>query len=251
MTKHILCILYIMCSLVGYAQTRNLELPAKLKGVPERIINHEGYTLSFNKDTKCPNWVAWELTAEETQGTVARSQEFFADPDIPPYLRIEPTEYRGSGYDRGHMCPAADMKWSVKAMRECFYMTNMCPQNHNLNGGAWEKLESACRRWAQQEGRIYIVCGPIYHKDRKKVTIGKEQQIRVPDAFFKVVLSVKPGQEKAIGFIYRNDESRQPMGEVCCSVDDVEELTGYDFFVNLDKDTEKRVEASYKLSTWK
>ncbi len=133
---------------------------------------------------------AWELTAEETQGTEPRSNDFLVDPKIPRNNQVTTYDYRGSGYDRGHMCPAGDMKWSREAMTQCFYMSNMCPQNKTLNGGPWEKLESSCRRWAKQEGKIYIVCGPIFTKGKNTMTIGNEHRICIPDAYFKVVLSV-------------------------------------------------------------
>lgn len=245
-----LTIAVLFAGICGAQTTRKLELPEKLNGVPERIIEHEGYTVSFNRETNNPNWVAWELTAEETYGDVRRSNNFMPDPEVPQNHQVTTYDYKNSGYDRGHMCPAADMKWSVDAMRECFYMSNICPQNHSLNAGAWEKLEAACRRWAQKEGKVYIACGPIYKKGRKIVTIGQNHIIRVPDAFFKVVLSVRKGHEKAIGFYYYNDDSRQPMGDACASVDDIEEITGMNFFYNLSDELEEKVESTFKLSKW-
>ena len=243
-------ILLILFSLSTIAQTVRLELPSLSEG--ETIIEHTGYTLSFDEQTLCPKWVAWELTAEEVVGVVPRSKDFFPDPLLPVALQVQPTDYRGFGYDRGHMCPAADMKWSAEAMHECFYMSNMCPQDRTLNGVGWERLESACRRWAQQEGSVFIVCGPVYYPDSTVQTIGPmERKIRVPDAFFKVVLSTRTDHEKALGFVYINDSRKQNMGEVCCSVDEIEKITGYDFFPSLEDGLEKRVESMNKLSVWK
>lgn len=241
----------MVCSLCASAQGgRHVELPKQT--AEDLIVEHSGFTLSYDITTHCPRWVAWELTAEELNGDVPRSKDFLPDPLIPTAHRVEGTDYRGSGYDRGHMCPAADMKWSVESMRECFYMSNMCPQDRTLNGVAWERLESACRRWANTEGSVYIVCGPIFYPDSAAVVIGPaSRKIRVPDAFFKVVLSLRPGHEKAIGFIYRNDASRQAMGEVCCSVDEVEAITGYDFFSSIDDDLEAKVESNANLSIWR
>lgn len=155
---------------------------------------------------------------------------------------MEYYEYKGSGYDRGHMCPAGDMKWSEKAMHDCFYMSNMCPQTSELNSGAWNKLEMKCREWAEQEGALYIVCGPIY-KSGNRETIGIEHAIRVPDEFFKAVLSLRKGQEKAVAFIFRNDDSSQSYKTAATTVDHVEEITGLDLFHNLDDETEEKVEA--------
>lgn len=216
------------------------ELPATRKG--EMIVSHTGFTISYNKANNTPDWAAWQLTASHCDGPVERSRKFWADPDIPRPYRVEYYEYKGSGYDRGHMCPAGDMKWSEKAMHDCFYMSNMCPQTSELNSGAWNKLEMKCREWAEQEGALYIVCGPIY-KSGNRETIGIEHAIRVPDEFFKAVLSLRKGQEKAVAFIFRNDDSSQSYKTAATTVDHVEEITGLDLFHNLDDETEEKVEA--------
>lgn len=228
---------------------RKAEIPGKMHGVPERIIEHTGYTLSFNREHNNPNWVAWELTAEESEGTLARTDEFLPDPDVPAPHRVTTADYRGSGYDRGHMVPAADMKWSQRAMSECFYMSNMCPQDHSLNSGPWSTLEKACRRWAKNEGAVYVVCGPVY-KSTKPKTIGSALRISVPDGFFKVVLSLRKGKEKAIGFYYANRDGKQPMHETATTVDAIEQLTGIDFFVNIPDRLEQRIEAECALKKW-
>ncbi len=229
---------------------RQLELPAALRSIPERIIHHTGYTLSFNREHNNPNYVAWELTAEETAGRLPREDEFLPDPQVPAPHRVTTLDYKGSGYDRGHMVPAADMKWSNEAMKACFYMSNMSPQDGHLNSGSWKKLEEACRRWAQYEGAVYIVCGPVYHEGSKQKHIGREHQVTVPDGFFKVVLSMNQGKEKAIGFYYANRSGSQPMHTAACTVDAIEKLTGMDFFVNVDDRLETRIEAAFALKDW-
>ncbi|EJX07489.1 DNA/RNA non-specific endonuclease [gut metagenome] len=231
-------------------QGRNYEMPGSLKHTPERLISHTGFTLSFNRIHNQPNWVAWELTKQETNGHLQRSNDFEPDPLVPLPHRVTTEDYKGSGYDRGHMVPAADMKWSAAAMNDCFYMSNICPQNHSLNSGPWAVLEKACRRWAQQEGKIYIVCGPVF-KGNKQKKIGKEHRVTVPDGFFKVVLSMKPNKEKAIGFYYSNRGGKQQMPQCATTVDAIEELTGIDFFVNVPDKLEKRIEAKYSLKDWK
>lgn len=217
------------------------------------LIEHTGYTLSYNIQTNCPNWVAWELTAEEVQTQeTKRVNNFRGDELVPARNRVETSDYKNTGYDRGHMCPAADMKWSIDAMSECFYMSNICPQVPALNQKWWEHLEAACRRWAKHEGRVYICCGPLYDSDTEKVptTIGNKVKIQVPDAFFKVVLSLAPGKEKAIGFIYHNIADRQSMEDVAVSVDKIEEITGIDFFYLLDDELESNLESNYDLKVW-
>jgi len=227
-----------------------VEQPASLRNSPKQIIVHTGYRLSFNRETLCPNWVAWELTAQETQGSAQRSNDFRPDPAVPFRHQVTTEDYKQCGFDRGHMCPSADMKWSPVAQSECFFMSNICPQLHSLNAGGWEKLERACRRWAKREGKIYIVCGPIYNAGRKILHIGKQQKIRVPNAFFKVVLSLKKDEEKAIGFYYTNRDGKQNMSDAAKSVDEIEQMTGMDFFPQLNDALERRVEAQYSLSRW-
>ena len=216
-------------------------------GTPEQTLRRTAYVTSYNKATKLPNWVAWRLTPDRTSGPAKRSGvDFEADTDVPA-PRAEDSDYYGSGYDRGHMCPAADNKFSKEAMRESFLFTNMCPQNGNLNRGDWNEMEMACRRWAEQYGALYIVCGPILYKGKHK-TIGKNKVV-VPEAFFKVVL--RTGENpKAIGFIYKNAEGNRPKGDYVNTVDEVERLTGIDFFPSLPDDVESRVEATADIADW-
>lgn len=235
---------------VGNGKEQRIEIPAKMHGTPERILRRYAYTLSFNRETNQPNWVAWCLDSSEAAGGRISRGEFAADPDIPAPHRVEPDDYTRSGYDRGHMAPAADMKFSAQAMRECFYMSNICPQNHSLNGGAWSRLENACRRWATEMGRVYIVCGPVFRKGKQKM-IGREHRIPVPHAFFKCVYAVeKGGKPKAIGFVMTNNGSRQTLASTAVTVDSVEAITGMDFFPALPAKTEKAVEAAFSLADW-
>lgn len=227
-----------------------LEVPAPLKHVPEQILQRKGYTVSYNRELKIPNWVAWELTPEKLVERESRTDKFLPDPDLPEEEAVTTDDYKGAGMDRGHMCPAGDNRWHWKAMQESFYMTNICPQNHNLNRGDWKELEEACRQWAQEEGRIYIVCGPILY-DRKHRTIGKRHKVTVPEAFFKVVLCADSNPPKAIGFIYKNTSGNHPLDSYVNTVDEVERITGIDFFPALPDEIEKKVEATYDLRLWK
>lgn len=224
------------------------ELPAVGKG--EMVIRHTGFRLSYNKTHNTPNWSAWCLTAEHTDGPVERSRKFWADPSVPKAYRVDYYDYKGSGYDRGHMCPAGDMKWSEEAMHDCFYMSNMCPQAGSLNSGAWNKLEMKCREWARREGALYIVCGPVYDSKRRHEQIGIDHAIDVPEGFFKAVLSLRPGHEKAIGFYFYNDESRQSYKTATMTVDEVEELTGLDLFCALDDKLEAALESTNNLDAF-
>lgn len=224
-----------------------LVMQTSPKGTPEQILKRTGYVASYNKTTLLPNWVAWHLTAERTEGSAKRSGVDFAEDTEVPEPRATDWDYYNSGYDRGHMCPAADNKWSKKAMEESFLFTNMCPQNGNLNRGDWNEMEMACRKWAKKYGDLYIVCGPILYKGKHK-TIGKNKVV-VPEAFFKVVLRTGDNPQ-AIGFIYKNTSGNRPKDSYVNTVDEVERITGIDFFPLLPDDVEKKVEAECDLGLW-
>lgn len=224
-----------------------LEIPAPMASGNEQILHREGYTVSYNSTTLLPNWVSWHLTAEHAGGKSKRSdKKFCADEDVPS-PRAEDADYVRSGYDRGHMCPAGDNKWSETAMSQSFLLTNVCPQAPSLNRGDWNEMEMACRRWAEQYGDLYIVCGPILYRGKHK-TIG-HNKVTVPEAFFKVILRM--GDEpKAIGFIYKNEDGNRPKGDYANSVDQVERITGFDFFPSLPDDVEKAIEAVCNPDDW-
>lgn len=151
------------------------------KGTPSQILNRIGYTTSYNFNTKCPNWVAWHLTADHTDGPIKRMSNFYEEESVAsPRATLE--DYRDSGWSRGHMCPAGDNKWSETAMYESFSLVNVCPQNASLNSGLWNRIEMDCRKWAQKYGDVYIVCGPLFYS-KEHETIGANKVV-VPEAFF-------------------------------------------------------------------
>ena len=224
-----------------------LEIPTPLTDRPEQLLKRVGYTVSYNSVLKLPNWVAWHLTVAHTSGISKRDGIKFHEDEEVPQPRATDADYRRSGYDRGHMCPSGDNKWSCLAQEQSFLLTNVCPQDHQLNAGDWNEMESQCRRWVKRYGDIYIVAGPILFKGRHK-TIG-QNKVTVPEAFFKVVLCMK-GYPKAIGFIYRNQPGNRPKGDYVNSVDQVERLTGIDFFSSLPDAVEREVEARCQLEDW-
>ena len=229
---------------------KEILFPAPMKNTPEKILHRRGYTLSYNRNLKIPNWVAWELTPAKLVERESRTDKFLPDPDLPESEAVTTDDYKRAGMDRGHMCPAGDNRWHWMAMQESFYMTNICPQNHNLNRGDWKELEEACRNWAKKEGKIYIVCGPVLYQQPHR-TIGKKHKITVPEGFFKVILCTNGKLPKAIGFIYKNAAGSRPMEAYASTVDAVERITGIDFFPALPDEIEKKVEAEYDLKQWK
>ena len=231
------------------ADVREVSLPMAPSSRTDILIEHEGFSLLFDTQTMCPRWVAWELTAEETRGRVSRQGvNFKEDEAVPEQYQVASWDYSGGQYGRGHMCPAGDMKWSQQAMQDCHYMTNVCPQTAELNKNWWEHLERACRQWARQEGSVWIVCGPVFSENPKR--FGKKHRVAVPKGFYKVVLSLKEGREKALGFYYTNDDAPQPMEDAVRSVDEIEKLTDIDFFSSLPDEQEGRLEAMTDLRAW-
>lgn len=228
----------------------NLEQPDALRGRQEFLLFKSQFIISYDVVKYCPYYVCWSLTPNRASGKVQRSDNFHGDPVMNDKTRVETYDYNGSGYDRGHMCPAGDNKNTVKAMDESFCMTNICPQNHNLNVGLWNDLEMQCRSWAKNYGTLYICCGPIFDSDNPK-TIGQRRnmKIAVPDRFFKVILTL--GRvPKAIGFIFPNKACSGDMRDYAISVDKVEKETNMDFFFQLDDKQEKELERECNPASW-
>lgn len=228
-----------------------LEMPDEIKGMNEIILMKSQFSISYNATTNCPNYVCWHLFSNRSQGDLKRPDDFTPDMSLPASMQVNTHDYSGSGYDRGHMCPAGDNKNDRNAMFESFMMSNICPQSHDLNAGDWNELEELCRDWARNYGDLYICCGPIFDSDNPK-TIGKRDRdirIAVPDRFFKVVLMIGDNP-KAIGFIFPNEGSRRTLRSYAVSVDRVERETGIDFFPSLPDNIENKVEKECKPAAW-
>ena len=215
--------------------------------LPETLLRYEGMTISFNPDTPQPNWASWELLASEATGDAPRSDSFAPDPEVEGCATL--SDYRRSGYDRGHMAPAGDMKWSAEAMRQSFLLTNVCPQKGDLNRGAWQKLEEKCRQKALTDSAVIIVCGPVFLPGEGIERIGATG-VAVPRRFFKVILSPYIDHPTAIGFIMPNGPVAGGMMPHAVSVDSVEALTGHDFFAELPDEIETIVESQCDFNRW-
>lgn len=223
-----------------------LELPAIQES--DIVLVYSGFVVKYNPDYLIPDWVAYELTAEELNGGVPRASGFSMDLSYEGKQAMR-EDYSYSGWDKGHMAPSADMKWSQSAMYESFYLTNICPQNHDLNGRDWHDLENRVRSWALKYGRVWVVCGPIVN-EKQYGTIG-DRNVMVPDALFKAVLRQDGDSTyQAIAFIFKNDSSRQPLKDVMISVDVLEAIIDYDLFPNLDDNTEVVVESMACWDNW-
>lgn len=227
---------------IGDVKGSGLEIPAYVSG--HQVVEHTGYTLSYNEQYEVADWVAYEFTNEELNLSVAsRKDNFRADPAITTGS-AELADYKGSGYSRGHLAPAADFNWSEEAMSDTFFLSNMTPQlQNNFNAGIWLKAEDYVREVCAQNDVVYVVTGPVL-TDGPYETIGKNE-VAVPKQFYKVLLCVDSnGYCNPIAMVIPHDADRKTDLEVFfCSINDVEAITGLDFFPLLDDAIEEIIES--------
>ncbi|MFP4460300.1 MAG: DNA/RNA non-specific endonuclease [Candidatus Zixiibacteriota bacterium] len=212
-----------------------------------QFVRHSAYTVSYNENYELANWVAYELTREELNGKFERTNDFRPDPMIFDST-ADVDDYYNSGYDRGHLAPAADMAFSSIAMSESFFFSNIAPQEASFNRGIWKKLESQVRDWAEEYGEVQIVTGPAYI-DVNPPRIG-DNEVAVPDYFFKTVLVWNTDVKKAIGFLMPNKRCEKDLSDYAVSVDSVETFTGFDFYHVLPDDIEETIEREASVYEW-
>lgn len=221
-------------------------LPTSTTGA---VVQHKYYTLSYNERHEQAEWVAYVLTRERLQMEWQDRPDLFeADPKVRSGS-ASLSDYRGSGYDRGHLVPAADMAFNTTAITETFYLSNISPQARDFNKGIWKELEELTRDWAVKFKKIYVVTGPIL-KDGGKGKIGNNE-VTVPSAFYKVLLDLSSPDQKAIAFIVPNEVSYDPLFKYAVSVDEVEKQTGINFFPRLiTRDLEPELESNFNRDFW-
>ena len=220
-----------------------LEIPAIRPG--SQIVEHLAYTLDYAEQFEQASWVAYELTSEETVKQFERSNKFFKDPDVKTGSASD-VDYKGTGYDRGHLAPAGDMSYNEETMLESFYYSNMSPQDPSFNRGIWKRLEEKLRNWAVLYQSVYIVTGPVLTEG----TITPTNGLAVPKYYYKVILDYHSAHLQGIGFIMRNEGASGDLQSYAVSIDSVERFTGIDFFPRLPDKTENAVEARLCLPCW-
>lgn len=231
-------------SLTGTIGFEELVLPASSKD--DQLIHHIGYTLSYVEQAEQAEWVAYVLTSAEVSGSYKRSDHFVEDPLVKTGSASS-RDYKGSGLDRGHLAPAADMKWSSRAMEESFYFSNMSPQEPSFNRGIWKRLEEQVRNWAISFDSICVVTGPILTGSLE--TIGYNE-VAVPAYYYKVVLAQTPHGLSAIGFLLPNKGSSEELNAFAVTVDQVEKVSGIDFFYQAEDADETKIEATIQWNDW-
>ena len=214
----------------------------------ETVTQHSAYSLVYNHKHMQAKWVAYNLTYGNTVGGAERSSKFSIDPSISPRTAVT-SDYTKTGYDRGHLAPAGDMKFSAQAMSESFYMSNVSPQLPGFNRGIWKKLEEQFRSWAPSSHPVFVVTGPVL-TDPISSHIGQTCSISVPQRFYKIMLDTASPM-RAIAFVLPNNSSTQPLSSFAMSIDEAERITGMDFFPKLNDPQEAKIEKTLILNQWR
>ena len=234
----------LLFSLSIYASDNlDLGLPSKVG----QVIDRKGYAFCYSEKYEQPLWVSYKLTQAEALSKVAKRKNNFKADKVITTGSASLSDYRRSGFDRGHLAPAADMAWSKDSMSESFFMTNMSPQVPGFNRGIWKKLESLVRNWSTIDKELYIITGPIITPSFQ--TIGKDK-VAIPQYYYKIAVDLKGPQVKAIAFILPNKASKKPLSDFVVSINRVEEVTGLDFLTNLSPSLEEALEKEQDLSLW-
>ena len=211
-----------------------------------KIVKHDYYTLSYNEKYEQAEWVAYELKSSYINSTKFERPFFIQDPLVDSES-ADWRNYKKSGYDKGHLCPAGDMKFSKKAFDDTFFTSNISPQKHDFNDGVWNRLENKVRYWAQKNNSIFVITGGVL-KDGLQ-DIGKEN-VAVPESFYKVLLLKNGNEFKMISFLVPSQDSDLPLYKFVTSTDEIEKLTGIDFCPKLPDNIENRLEKSSDYKDW-
>ena len=232
----VFCLVMLILSVVNLSVCDGVDLsPSSIS----QTIHRDHYTLDYNEEHEQSNWVFYKITEAHIKGTAKRKNYYKSDPMITTYSSNY-KDYKGTGYDKGHLCPAGSMKINQDAMDDSFYMSNISPQNPDFNRGIWNRLEQQVRRWVKVYGDLYLVTGPVF--DSEMASIG-ENNVSVPKRFYKVVYACE-GEGKMIGFVLPNEKSDQDLTDYTVSVDEVERITNIDFYYNLDDQFEDYLESN-------
>ena len=223
--------------------TNQYFLPSSTTG---QIVHHENYSLSYDETHEQAEWVAYELKKSHLSSTNFKRPYFEIDKAVKTGA-AHWRNYKKSGYDRGHLCPAGDRRFSKEAHDETFLTSNISPQEHQFNAGIWNTLEQKVRYWARKYDGVFVITGGVLKG--KMETIGDED-VSVPNQFYKILIDNNTGQTKMIAFLMPHKDSNQPLYKFVVSVDEIEELTGVDFFAELDDNIENKLEASSSYKEW-
>lgn len=218
-------------------------LPSSTTGA---VVRHGHYTLSYSEAHEQAQWVAYSLRREHLTDHERERPFFIEDPKVGSGS-ADWRNYRGSGYDRGHLCPAGDRRFSKEAYDETFYTSNISPQDRDFNAGIWNRLEQQVRQWCRKHGDLIVVTGGVLEEGLEE--IGSEG-VDVPRAFYKIVLRRQGQDMDALAFLMPGVESSRPLSDFLVSIDSLEVLTGLDFFQGQSQQWQTRVESKRGSTLW-
>ncbi len=230
-------------------------------GLPsDNYVEHSALFLAYDEEHEQARWVAHIIHPQIKEGQVGRSNDFREDPKVRSGSAVEADyflktlladstyEYDGYGYDRGHLAPSADFRWSARALSESYFYSNMSPQRPEFNRGKWAELESFLRGYViSQDVQLYVVTGPVLQPDLPKVE-RSVNAISLPDTYFKVAVDLE--NQRGIGFLMPNQDLDGPLEVFAVAIDEVEEIAGLDFFNRLPESEEKQLESVLDKEKW-
>jgi len=227
--------------------TPNLNFNYFPKGATGELVHHTYYSLLYSEAHEQPLWVAYELKKEHLSNNDFKRPYF----EIDPLVKTQAANWRNykkSGYDRGHYCPAGDRRFSKTAYNETFLTSNISPQIHEFNAGIWNNLEQKIRYWVKNDKQLFVITGPIF--ENTKQSIGSEQ-VTVPTHFFKAVLKYGKGEPKAIAFIFPHKKGLKNIKKYAVSIDKLEKVLDYDLFAMLEDSLENKLEEDDNTWMWR
>lgn len=251
----------IACSPFLSKMESNENLALGYPGCPTEVhkshlLYRQGFVLLHDNERKVPLWVAFRLKSDYIS-TNKREGDFEPDPDLQEGQRAELSDYRGSGYDRGHMAASGDMRRSPSIQKESFYLSNIVPQHRTLNQSLWADIEKKMRDYAKQYGDVYIFVGPVYKNrqsppEKDDLTIGANR-VAIPDAVYRIIVRKEGNGWKALAFMVPNWDymSGKPMEGYLTSIDAVESATGLDFLSKLPTTDQAKIESEVPASIWR
>jgi len=212
------------------------------------IVFHKYYSLSYNENYENPEWVAYKLSPGQISRAQRKRPYFLRDPKVKTQSAYY-KNYYPNGYEKGHLLPAADRRFSKEAFDETFYTSNVAPMDHFFNAGIWNDLEKQVRYWSKRYGNLYVVTGGVLKPGLER--IGHEE-VAVPDEFYKIILDYNsPSRPKMIGFLIPHHDEIVSLKKFVVPVDSIEKITGIDFFPTLPDSIEKKLEKEKNANLWK
>jgi endonuclease G len=219
----------------------------------DEIITHSAMMIGYAEEFEQARWVIHAITPDIAQTSFGRSNDFREDQKVSTgsakeedYFLVDTLEngelkYDGFGYDRGHLAPSADFRWSEKALSESFLYSNMSPQKADFNREIWAHLEDAFREYViTNNTSLYVVTLPILSSDLPKIEKGINK-VAIPKQYAKIAIDLE--NNRGIAFLLPNASPEALLATFTTSIDEIEKLTQLDFFSNLDDDLENKLEA--------